>query len=159
MFNDNDIKLFTENAELYRDLLNEIDAAKNFINVEYFIIRDDEIGRKFVNMLAKKAFEGLKVRLLYDDIGCINLSKNFFYCIIKSGGEILPFLPSSVKIFNRTLYATTEIAVIDGVTAYIGSSNIGESIWEDIKDCAVRMQHLKSREGGNAPQYAGNAGL
>ncbi|MDD4002980.1 MAG: cardiolipin synthase [Clostridia bacterium] len=145
---DNDVELFTDTSNYYSDLLREIEGAKDFINVEFFIIRDDDSGREFINLLAKKAFEGLKVRLLYDDIGCMGLRKNFFDCIIKSGGEVCAFLPSRFKIFNRNLNYRNhrKIAVIDGVCAFMGSSNIGDeylgknSYLSPWKDCNLKIK-------------------
>ena len=55
---DNEAQVFTDVGEFYEDMLREIEKAKSFIHAEFFIIRDDESGRKFVNALAKKAFQG-----------------------------------------------------------------------------------------------------
>lgn len=124
---DNEAKIFTDTGEYYEDMLREIENAKSFIHAEFFSIKDDEAGRKFVNALAKKAFEGLKVRLLYDDLGCVRLRRNFFDCIVKSGGEVVPFFPSRLKWFNWNMNFRNQrkMLVIDGVCVYTGGSNIG----------------------------------
>ena len=124
---DNEAQVFTDVGEFYEDMLREIEKAKSFIHAEFFIIRDDESGRKFVNALAKKAFEGLKVRVLFDDLGCARLRKNFFDCIVKSGGEVVPFFPSKLRWlkWNLNFRNHRKMVVIDGVCVYTWSSNIG----------------------------------
>ena len=146
--NDNDVEIISDVSKYYNDMIFEIEAAKHFIHAEYYIIRDDESGKNFVNILAKKAAEGLKVRLLYDDFGCHKLRKDFFDCIVKSGGEVYSFFPSKIKFINRNLNYRNhrKIVVIDGKYAYTGGSNIGDEYLgkhKEIKpwtDCNIKIK-------------------
>lgn len=59
----------------FTEIFNAIDNAKEHIHIEYFIIKDSHIGRKFQQALIKKAREGLEIRLIYDAVGSIRLRK------------------------------------------------------------------------------------
>lgn len=123
----NEAQIFSDVGEFYQDMLYEIEKATSFIHVEFFSIKNDEAGRKLINALAKKAFEGLKVRVLYDDIGCAGLRKKFFQCISRSGGEVEAFYPSKLKWFNwnASFRNHRKMLIIDGVCVYTGVSNTG----------------------------------
>ena len=66
---DNEIELFTDGRELFESLIDDIMAAKETINIEYYIVKRDKIGRRFLDALTKKAAEGVEVRLLMDALG------------------------------------------------------------------------------------------
>ena len=55
------IKLYPDYGRLYKDMISEIEAAEDYIFVETFMWLDDEVGRSFVNTLAHKAREGVRV--------------------------------------------------------------------------------------------------
>ena len=65
----NDVKIFTDAKDKYEHLINDIKSAKESINILYFIIRNDAIGNCLIDLLKEKAQEGVKVRLMYDDLG------------------------------------------------------------------------------------------
>ena len=60
----NGIKLFTDGKMLLESIIEDIEAAKETINVEYYILKRDKIGRRFINVLTEKAAQGVQVRLL-----------------------------------------------------------------------------------------------
>ena len=69
----NPIKIFTDGDQLYEAMIAAIDAAKKSITMESYIFASDTVGWSFAKMLAKKAAEGIDVRLLIDAAG------SFFY--------------------------------------------------------------------------------
>jgi len=120
---DNHIKLFHDVGYKYDALLADIANAKEYIFVQYYILRGDEIGRHLVRQLAKRAAEGLDVRLLVDGMGCAFTAKDTFQPLLDAGGKLGLFLPPvPVRINFRN---HRKIAIIDGALAYIGGSNIG----------------------------------
>ena len=75
----NKVDVFVDGNEKFKRLIEDIREAKDHIHLEYFIIKDSEIGRVLKEELIKKAKEGIKIRILYDDVGCwrFGLIENF----------------------------------------------------------------------------------
>ncbi|MGO0060124.1 cardiolipin synthase [Brevibacillus fluminis] len=124
---DNKVDIFTDGNDKFAQLLQDIEAAQDHIHMLYYIVRDDELGRRILNALTKKAREGVAVRFLYDDIGSSHLSRHFFDELRKAGGEAVPFFPSKIPYINpRINYRNhRKIVVIDGKVGYVGGFNIG----------------------------------
>ena len=84
----------------FEQLFKDIDQAKSHIHIQYYIIKDDNLGKYFIELLTKKAKEGVKVRVLYDDLGSRTLHKKFFKKYKAAGGRVEVFFPSKIKFFN-----------------------------------------------------------
>lgn len=124
---DNDISIFTDGADKYTSLINDIVNAKYTINILYFIIRNDTIGRKVVDILTEKAKEGVKVRVLYDQVGSILTPYKMFKELINAGGKVCKFFPVTIGNHISLNYRNhRKIVVIDGKIAYTGGMNIGD---------------------------------
>lgn len=124
----NQIKILKNGQEKFDALIKALKSAHHHIHMEYYIIRDDEIGREVRDILAAKAREGVEVRLLYDGMGCIALPKSYTRPIIDAGGEVAVFFPPFLPHINiRVNYRNhRKITVIDGKTAFIGGLNLGD---------------------------------
>lgn len=126
----NKIDVYVDGNEKFNNLLRDIKEAKNHIHLEYFIIKDSNIGRKIKNLLIEKVKEGVKVRILYDDVGCWRFwfHRKFFNEMKKSGIEIMPFLPAKFPVIGGKLNYRNhrKIVVIDGNIGYTGGINIGD---------------------------------
>jgi cardiolipin synthase len=126
----NKIDVYVDGNEKFDNLLMDIKEAKNHIHLEYFIIKDSEIGRKIKNLLIEKVKEGVKVRILYDDVGCWRFwfHRKFFNEMKKNGIEIMPFLPAKFPVIGGKLNYRNhrKIVVIDGKIGYTGGVNIGD---------------------------------
>ncbi|MFZ7133401.1 MAG: cardiolipin synthase [Eubacteriales bacterium] len=125
--NNNIIKIFTDGKEKFKDLFEKIDAAKDHIHMEYFIIKNDDLGLSLLALLMKKAREGVTVRLLFDDMGGRYLQKKDLEKLTEAGGKIGRFFPSRIKFFNlKANYRNhRKIVVIDGNIGYLGGFNVG----------------------------------
>ena len=66
---DNDIKLYTDGNDKFRDLFEDIRQAKSFIHLEYYIVRDDQLVNELMDLLHTKLAEGVEVRFMIDAIG------------------------------------------------------------------------------------------
>ncbi|WP_195251787.1 cardiolipin synthase [Romboutsia sp. 1001713B170207_170306_H8] len=126
----NKVDIFIDGNEKFKNLLDDISKANNHIHLEYFIIKDSEIGQKIKQLLIKKAKENVKVRILYDDVGCWRFwfHRKFFNEMKSYGIEIVPFLPTKFPIIGGKLNYRNhrKIAVIDGKIGYTGGVNIGD---------------------------------
>ena len=124
---DNEIETFNKASDKYDKLYEDIKNAKESIHISYYIIRKDFYGKTLLDLLVKKAKEGVEVRLIFDHIGSKITSKRFFKPLIKSGGKVEKFFPS--RIFLK-LYINhrnhRKMVIIDGKIGYLGGMNIGK---------------------------------
>lgn len=142
----NEVEVYTGGAEKFSALFEAIRVARDYIHLQYYIIRDDRLGRQMVSALAEKAAEGCEVRVLYDAVGCRKLPKKFFKPLNDAGGEVASFFPSRYLPFNlRVNYRNhRKIAVVDGSVGFIGGFNLGtEYLGEDPHLGPWRDTHLK----------------
>ncbi|TYR73341.1 cardiolipin synthase [Rossellomorea vietnamensis] len=125
---DNEIKVFTHGEDKFDSLLKDIEAARNHIHFQYYILRRDALGKRILSALTEKAREGVKVRVLYDEMGSRTLNKRFFRDLIKAGGEVEVFFPSRIPYINPRLNYRNhrKLVIIDGVTGYVGGFNVGD---------------------------------
>lgn len=141
-----DVALFTYGEDLFKDLFNEIRAAKQHIHVLFYIVRDDKISNEFLQLLMDKAEEGVEVRLIVDKIGGNKMSQNNIDALKKSGVQFhfchkpkFPFIFFTLNSRNHR-----KITVIDGKIGYVGGYNVGkEYLGRDPKLGYWRDYHLK----------------
>ncbi len=124
----NEVEIFTDIAEQYERMLQDIKNARHTVDVMYFIYKDSEIGRRLRDLLVEKAQEGVVVRMVIDDFGTWRAGNKFFKPIVKAGGEVVKFLASHIKYLNRNINYRNhrKMVVIDGKIAYTGGANIGD---------------------------------
>lgn len=150
----NDVQIFNDGREKFDALLADIANAKHHIHIQYYIFRLDELGTSLMNALTEKAKQGVKVRLLYDDIGSRTLRKRHFKEFVSHGGEVETFFPSILPLINpRMNYRNhRKIVVIDGDIGYIGGFNVGdEYIGLSRKFGYWRDTHLRVEGGALHP--------
>lgn len=126
----NKIDVYVDGIQKFDNLIKDIKLAKHHIHIEYFIIKDSEIGRKIKDLLIEKSKQGVKIRILYDDVGCWRFwfHRKFFNEMKSYGIDIMPFLPAKFPIIGSKLNYRNhrKIVVIDGVIGYTGGINIGD---------------------------------
>lgn len=120
--------------EFYDKLLEELKKAKHYIFMEYFIIHEGKMWNSILDILIEKAKEGLDVRLVYDDLGCVTTLPNHYYeRLQKAGIKTLVFNPLvpalSIAMNNRD---HRKITVIDGHTAFTGGTNLADEYINEI---------------------------
>ncbi len=125
---DNKVELFSEGDELFRRMLASLKGAKSYIHMEYYIIRNDSLGRLVMRVLAEKARAGVEVKLLYDGMGCIWLNRSFFKELLQAGGQTAEFFPPFLPYVNIRINFRNhrKICIVDGQEAYVGGFNIGD---------------------------------
>ena len=142
---DNNITLFTHGKDKYKTLLEDIRNATETINILYYIINNDLIGRELIELLTLKAKEGVEIRLLYDHLGSFFTPFKLYNDLIKSGGKVNRFFPIKFGTFLRINFRNhRKIVVIDGKIGYIGGMNIGDEYRGlSPKLCPWRDTHLR----------------
>ncbi|MBM7666419.1 cardiolipin synthase [Solibacillus kalamii] len=125
---DNDVKIFVDGSDKFEALINDILHAKNHIHIQYYIFKLDNLGQRIVNALIKKAKQGVKVRVLFDEMGSRGVRKRHFKELIEAGGEVEVFFPSILPLINPRLNFRNhrKISIIDGRIGYIGGFNVGD---------------------------------
>ncbi|WP_270880940.1 cardiolipin synthase [Paenibacillus aestuarii] len=124
---DNDVQIFTDGVSKFDNLIANIEQAESHIHIQYYIVKNDDLGRRVMAALTRKARQGVRVRFLYDDIGSRSLKDAFFREFLHEGGEIAAFFPSRIPYLNyRVNYRNhRKLVIIDGKIGYMGGFNIG----------------------------------
>ncbi|SDH82541.1 cardiolipin synthase [Alteribacillus persepolensis] len=125
---DNAVDLFTDGAAKFQQLFEDIEKATDHIHLQYYILRYDSLGAKLLQALTEKAKEGVKVRVLYDDMGSRGLSKKVFRPLLEAGGAVEIFFPKRIPLINLRLNYRNhrKLVIIDGKIGYVGGFNIGD---------------------------------
>jgi len=125
----NQVKLLVNGENAFPEMLNAIKNAKHFIHLEYYRIANDFTGNLFFDALAEKAEEGVKIRLIYDDVGSIEINKKLNQKLRSLGIECWPFMPVRFPRFTSRINFRDhrKILLIDGEVAFIGGINIRDA--------------------------------
>jgi cardiolipin synthase len=137
----NRMTLCPTGVEGLQAMLRLVDEAVRSIHVETFIFSRDEVGQDVLHHLAKRAAEGLEVRLLVDGVGSLKTPRRFYAPFIHAGGKLAVFNPVlHIPFVRRTnLRNHRKIAVADGRRALAGGMNIsGEDMFAAPKPGAWR---------------------
>ncbi|MGH4052485.1 MAG: cardiolipin synthase [Clostridium sp.] len=126
--NNNKITIFTDGKAKFDQLKESLNSAQTYIHMEYYIFQNDILGKEILDILCKKANEGVEVKLLYDGMGCLKVPKSFFAPLIKAGGKAFCFFPPFLPYINLRLNFRNhrKICTVDGKYAFIGGFNIGD---------------------------------
>lgn len=124
----NDAQLLIDGAQIFAALFSAIDAAKHYILLEYYIVRDDDIGTQLRDRLIAKAREGVSVLFLYDEVGSFKLGRAYIKALLAGGVDIRPFHTTKGPRNRLQLNFRNhrKIVVIDGEVGMLGGSNIGD---------------------------------
>lgn len=121
-------RILTNGKETYASILKQLRKAKHHIHLEYYIVRDDDSGCTLKDILIQKAKEGVRVRFLYDAVGCWSLARPYIDEMRDSGVEIVPFGPIHLPFINSTFNFRNhrKMIIVDGTIGFIGGLNIGD---------------------------------
>ena len=124
----NKSELLIDGEQTFKSMFNAIEQAKDYILLEFYIVRDDVIGNKLSQLLIKKISEGVRVYFLYDDVGSTSLSSSYIEKLELAGCYIRSFNTVSKrrKRFQINFRNHRKILVIDGSTGFVGGLNIGD---------------------------------
>ncbi|MDL2248480.1 cardiolipin synthase [Tyzzerella sp. OttesenSCG-928-J15] len=150
----NDVKIFHEGNSKFASMIEDIRGAEKFIHLQYYIMRNDNLARTLISELAKKAAEGVEVKLLLDGMGCLFNPKSLYKPLTDAGGYLGIFLPPNFVRINYRNHR--KICVVDGKCGYIGGLNIGDEYlgkskrfghWRDahIRICGDSVKDLELR--------------
>ena len=156
-FKDNNVDVYTDGYQFFPALLQEISKAKSHIHLDMYIFADDALGRLVADALIDKARQGVEIRVIYDDVGCWNVSSQFFERMREEGIEVAAFMPVRFPSFTSKVNYRNhrKIIVIDGLVGFIGGMNIALRYVKGTKELPWRDTMLKVTGGAvNALQRA-----
>lgn len=121
----NRIQVLINGEEKFPALFKEIKKAKKSIHLDYYIIKDDHIGSALFALLCQKALDGIKVKLIYDDVGS-SISRSSLKKLNDAGVLTYPYMP---VLFSRLAHKANyrnhrKIVIIDNETGFLGGINV-----------------------------------
>ena len=147
VYQNTNIKYYPTGESSFEDIINDLKNAKKFVFLEYFIIEGGYFWDSILEVLKKKVKEGLDVRVVYDDIGCMTtLPGNYYRKLEKIGIKATPYSRLRVQAdneFNNRNHR--KIMVIDGQIGYTGGINLADEYINKVerfgywKDTLVRL--------------------
>lgn len=148
LFTNTKQKYFPSGETMFEAMQEDIKAAEKFIFLEYFIIEEGTFWNTILELLKKKVAEGVNVKLVYDDVGCMTkLPGNYVDTLRKSGidATVFSYLRGNADSeFNNRSHR--KILVIDGKVGYTGGINLADeyininSKFGHWKDTGVRLE-------------------
>lgn len=126
----NRVVLLADGQATYAAMFKALKNAKDHINLETYIIEDDEVGRRFADLLLQKQAEGIQINVIYDSVGSMNTPASFFQRLRDGGIQVVGFNPIN-PLEARGKWGLThrdhrKILLADGQVAIIGGINISE---------------------------------
>ena len=124
----NNVEIIINGENKFQSLFKDIESAQQHIHIEYYILKDDRIGTHFLELLCKKAKEGVKVRLSFDDVGS-KISSKMKRKLIEANIEFYAFMPVLFPRFTGKMNYRNhrKIVIIDGEIGYVGGINVSDT--------------------------------
>lgn len=144
----NSAELLIDGQATFASIFAGIAAAKEYVLVQFYIVRDDTLGRQLQQLLIQKAQQGVAVYFMYDEIGSYRLPHRFTSELASAGVSVRPFYSTKGpgNRFQLNFRNHRKIVITDGYTGWLGGLNVGdEYLGEDPRYGAWRDTHLKLR--------------
>lgn len=127
-FSNTSSKYFASGAEFFEDFIKRLNNAKEFVFIEFFIVKKGDMFDRLYRTLKKKIKEGVRVYFMLDDLGCLPYnSSNTIKQLKKIGVNVAVFSKVSFPTIFKTSYRDhRKIIVIDNKYAYTGGINIAD---------------------------------
>ena len=155
LFVGNHVTLLKDGPATYRAMFAAIRQAKDHINLETYIIEDDEVGGKFSDLLIEKKKQGVQVSMIYDSVGAINAPREFFERLEGSGIRTLEFNPvNPLEGKNKTSINHRDhrkLLIVDGRLAFLGGINISSVYSAGSAGKSKPVATGKDKKGNSVP--------
>ena len=147
VYQNTETKYYKSGEDMFPDMLVELEKARHYIFLEYFIVEEGYMFNQILEVLERKAKVGVDVRLIYDDVGSIATLPEQYYETLKSKGikcaAFNPFHPSLSVLMNNRDHR--KIMVADGTVGFTGGINLADEYINQVerygywKDTGVRL--------------------
>ncbi len=122
----NDVELLIDGDATFASLLAGIARAREYVLVQFFIFRNDRIGRQMQDVLLERARAGVRVYVLYDRVGCYDLPRRYMQRLRDGGVEVRAFRTVGAYRFQVNFRNHRKIVVVDGREGWVGGLNVGD---------------------------------
>lgn len=143
---DNQVDLLVDGEATYDSIYDGITSARNYVLFQFYILRPDKSGNRFKELLIRKAKEGVRVYVLYDELGSADLDQQWLSDFEQAKIQILPFNTRQGKNnrFQLNFRNHRKIVVVDGLKTWLGGLNVGDDyLGEYSKLSPWRDTHLR----------------
>jgi len=125
---ENAVELLTTGDATFARMFQDMESAREYVLLQYFIVRDDALGRELKKRMEAKAAAGVRVHLLYDEIGSHALPASYLDGLRAAGVRVRPFGTRQGRgnRFQVNFRNHRKITVVDGRVAYVGGHNVGD---------------------------------
>jgi cardiolipin synthase len=122
------VTFLREGNEAYEAVLSLVGSARDHLHAEFFILDVDPVGRRFIQALAARAREGIRVRLLLDAVGSWRALRRTVRPLREAGGQVEAFMPAFPlhRRWSAHLRNHRKLLIADGRKAFTGGMNIGK---------------------------------
>jgi len=138
----NAVRLLRDATENYPAWLAALERAEHRVSFESYIIEDDEIGQRFADVLIEKALQGVRVRLIYDWLGSVRVSRRFWRRLAQSGVDVRCFNPLRwdsplgwvSRDHRKCIVVDGEVGFVSGLCvakSWVGDPAAGLAPWRD----------------------------
>ena len=147
VYDQTDSQFFTNGEEMWKQMLEDLKRAEKFIFLEYYIVDEGLMWDSILEILEEKAAQGIEVKMLYDDIGCMVTLPGDYTVYLRSKGidahKFNKVIPRMTVAYNNRDHR--KILVIDGQISYTGGINLADEYINHIerfghwKDSGIRV--------------------
>lgn len=147
VYDHTDSQFFANGEEMWQQMLEDLKRAEKFIFLEYYIIDEGLMWDSMLEILEEKAAQGVEVKMLYDDIGCMVTLPGDYTVYLRSKGidahKFNKVIPRMTVAYNNRDHR--KILVIDGQISYTGGINLADEYINHIerfghwKDSGIRI--------------------
>lgn len=129
----NEVCLLINGEMTFDAIFQALESAEEYILVEFFIVKDDDLGNRFREILEEKARSGVRVYFVYDEIGSHKLPKRFVRSLREAGVEVHAFHSTQgpSNRFQINFRNHRKIVVADGRVGFVGGHNVGDEYVEE----------------------------
>ena len=142
----NSTELLIDGEATFESIFKGIDQAREYVLVQFFIVKDDDLGRQLKDRLIGRAREGIDVYFLYDEIGSYKLPETYLDELRQNGVRAVNFhsRKGPKNRFQINFRNHRKIVVVDGISSWVGGHNVGdEYLGKGEKFDHWRDTHLK----------------
>ena len=124
----NEVELLIDGRTAFEAIFASLERAEDYILIQFYIVRDDQLGQRLLDILTRKAGQGVRVQFLYDEIGCHNTPSAYWETLRQAGVRAHPFHSTRGpgNRFQINFRNHRKIVVVDNHTAFVGGHNVGD---------------------------------
>ena len=145
-YNGNNVTILNGGEQTFDSIFEELEKAKKFIHLQYYIFSEGELTARFYEILKNKIAQGVEVRLIYDSFGSSSFQGNTIKRFKAIGVKAFPMMPIRFGslLFTLNYRNHRKIIIIDGTIGFTGGVNVSDKYIKPISDLGIWNDiHLK----------------